>query len=128
MLRKIASIFAMIIIALNLCGCATVVGVVAGGAGTALWLSGKLTEEVDAPYDKAVTAVKKALDSLDMDIKKITETDKVTQIISEYTGRSKTWIDIRPLSRNRSQIEIRVGIRGDKASSAKIMDKIKHYS
>ena len=97
---------------LSFSGCALLLAGAAGGAGTALWLSGKLSDEVHAPYEKTVAAAKKALSSLDMAIEKETAKDDVTQLISKYKDGSNVWIDIRPLGRSSSKVEIRVGVKG----------------
>lgn len=114
-------------LAVNLCGCALLLAGAAGGAGTAFWLSGKLSDEVSSPYERTIHAAKKAMKSLDMEIDKETKSNEVTQIRSEYADGSEVWIDIRPLTQATSKIEIRVGIKGDKAASTKILERIKKY-
>ncbi len=127
MLRQISVIVLSAFLAINLCGCAAVLAGAAGGVGTAAWLSGKLSSEIDAPYEQTIEASKNALDSLDMRVEKETRSDAVAQIISEYSDGSKVWIDIRPVTKKSVRIEIRVGARGDKAASDKILERIKKY-
>lgn len=124
---KILSMITLITLLPCICGCVTLLAAGAGGAGTAMWLSGKLSGEIDASYDNTVEAAKDALASLDMSISKIEMGDNVTQIMSTYTDGSKTWIDVRPITKNKSKVEIRVGIRGDKEASNKIFDMIKKH-
>jgi hypothetical protein len=130
-MRKISSSLLSVVIFLifsaSLSGCVFLLGAAAGGAGTALWVSGKLSVQESATYDKAVQATKKALASMNMAIKQETRTDKVTKITSEYTDGSTVWIDLRPVDANSSRIVIRVGMRGDKAASEKILEKIRKY-
>lgn len=123
--KKIVVLAGVIALIVSLSGCVALLGVAAGGAGTAMWLSGKLTNEVGASYLNTVNAAENALKSLRMEINKETATNEVTQIISEYSDGSKVWVDIRPLGQALSKVEIRVGIKGDKAVSSKIMEKIK---
>ncbi len=123
--KNIALLVCLSFFALHLTGCAAMVGAVAGGAGTSFWLSGKLSDEVNTPYERTIAATKKALSSLKMDIEKETRTDEVTQIISKHSDGSKVWIDIRPLTEKSSKIEVRVGIKGDKAASEMILERIK---
>ncbi len=127
MLKKLTACVALLCVPLILTGCVAIIGAAAGGAGTAMWLSGKLIDEVNAPYDKTIAAAKKGLAALDMPILKQTEEAQITQLISTYKDGSKTWIDIRPLTTKSSKIEIRVGMRGSKTASTEIMDKIKSY-
>ncbi|PIQ89681.1 MAG: hypothetical protein COV72_01845 [Candidatus Omnitrophica bacterium CG11_big_fil_rev_8_21_14_0_20_42_13] len=115
------------VFAINLCGCVLLVAGAAGGAGTALWLSGKLSDEVSAPYERTIEAAKKALKSLEMQIDKETKSDEVAQIRSNYTDGREVWIDIRPLTEITSKLEIRVGAKGDKEASAKILEEIKKH-
>ena len=99
----------------------------AGGAGTAVWLSGKLTQEVHASREKAVKAARSALKSLKLEITKETKTEEVTQIKSNYTDGREIWIDIRPMTESSTKIEVRVGAIGDKAAADKILKKIASY-
>ncbi|MFH1856971.1 MAG: DUF3568 family protein [Candidatus Omnitrophota bacterium] len=116
-----------IVLLINVTGCAAVIGTVVGGAGTALWQSGKLSDEVNVSYNKAVQAVTMALKSLDMEITKETQTDKITQIKSNYADGRVVWINIIPINESTTRIEVRVGISGDKSESGKILEKIKKY-
>ena len=127
MTGKILTMVALVTLLPGICGCVTLLAAGAGGAGTAMWLSGKLSDEINASYDDTVEAAKDALASLDMRISKIEIGDNVTQIISAYTDGSKTWIDVRPITKNKSKVEIRVGIRGDKEASSKILDMIRKH-
>lgn len=123
-LKSFLNILLLLALAFSLCGCAAMVGAAAGGAGTALWLSGKLSEEINAPYEKTTGAVKRALHSLKMEVVKEIKAEDVTQIKSEYADGSTVWIDIRPLTAKSSKIDIRVGLKGDKDASGKILEAI----
>ena len=127
MVKKIVSGIFGVMLALHLSGCVLLFGAAAGGTGTALWLSGKLTDELKAPYERAITATKQGLASLDLEISKEASTEKVTQIRSQYADSRKIWIDVYPLTPMTSKIEIRVGMRGDETVSAKILERIKKY-
>ena len=113
-------------LAVSLCGCALLLAGAAGGAGTAFWLSGKLSDEVGGSYDQTIAATKKGLTDLDMIVAKETKTDEVAQIRSKYIDDSEVWIDIRPLSEKSTKVEIRVGVTGDKTASTKILESIKN--
>ncbi len=127
MTKKLAFISCCVLLGFSLCGCALLVGGAAGGAGTAFWMSGKLSEEVNTSYEKTINAAKKALKSLDMAIDKETKLDEVTQIRSKYDDGREVWIDVRPLTQKTSKVEIRVGVKGDEAASTKIFKRIKKY-
>lgn len=127
MIKKIIILCSGLIFLTFSSGCWVLVGAAAGGAGTAAWLGGKLSDQVNASHEGTVIATEKALHSLKMDITKKTETEQVTQIRSEYTDGSDVWIDIKPISDKTSKIEIRVGITGNKDISVKILERIKTY-
>ncbi len=98
-----------------------------GGAGTAVWLGGKLSQEVDRPFTKTVEAARKALHSFNLDIEKETMKEGVAQLISRYSDGRKVWIDVRGMSDSRSKIEVRVGATGDKGASRQLLDRIHNY-
>ena len=127
MMKKIVGAGLSLIFAVTLSGCALLFGAAAGGAGTAFWLSGKLSSQVGAPYERTIHSAKQALSSLKMEALKETHSDEVTQIKSKYSDGREVWIDIRPLSENATKVEIRVGARGDKAASSRILERIKKY-
>src|ERR1035437_9339157 len=94
---------------LNLSGCFLFVAGGAGGAGTAIWLSGKLAQEFHAPYPQTIEATKRALKSLNLEATKETREEKITQIKSIYSDGREIWIDINKISDNSTRVEVRVG-------------------
>ena len=126
MLRNFINLIAIVAIAMNLSGCFLLLAGAVGGAGTAYWLSGKLTDEVSASYEQAIEAAKKGLDDLDMTIDKETRSAEVTQIRSLYGDGSEVWVDVRPLTQESSKIEVRVGLKSDREAAVEVMDSIKN--
>ena len=127
MLKKSVSLIAVCVFLTTLYGCVALVAGAAGGAGTAAWLSGKLTQEVHAPYERSIAAAKSALKSLTLEVTKETREESVTQIKSKYTDGREVWIDVRKIADNLSRVEVRVGIVSDKAAAAQILKRIVHY-
>ena len=127
MYKRIAVFIIGGIVTLNFYGCALLLAGAVGGAGTAVWLSDKLTQEVNSSLEKSVEAAKSAMNKLDLEIVKETKKDDVAQLISEYSDGKKTWIDIHKITQNSSRIEIRVGLTGDEEAARKIMDQIMKY-
>ena len=128
MFKKLAKLAILGIMTLNLCGCFLLLAGAAGGAGTAVWLSGKLTQEFHSPYQKTIDAAIKALDSLKLDIIKKTEEDTVTQLRSKYSDGSEMWIDIRKISQDSTKVEVRVGaVGGNKEAATKVLQTIQKY-
>ncbi|MFA5157003.1 MAG: DUF3568 family protein [Candidatus Omnitrophota bacterium] len=128
MVTKIAAFVFSGILFLNLYGCVAVVAGTAGGAGTSIWLSGKLTQEFHAPYDRTVSAAEDALASLRLELMKSTREENITQLKSKYTDGKEIWIDIRKITMDSTKVEVRVGaVHPDKTAADKILKKIKSY-
>lgn len=124
MFKKIAVLVFSVFLLVSTSGCVALLAGTAGGAGTATWLSGKLTQEVNASFENSLKATRAALKALKMDIEKETVKDNIAQFISNYTDGRQVWIDIRRISQSISKIEVRVGMKGDKEAARKILDKI----
>lgn len=128
MLKKITGAIIALLLLVNIYGCFALLAGAAGGTGTAVWLSGKLTQQVNAPYNKTIDAVSAALRSLRLEITKETVGKNVAQIMSKYTDGKTIWVDVRRISDTSSKIEVRVGaIDGDKVAADKILKRIQRY-
>ena len=127
MVRKIMLLVLSILFMFNMCGCVMLLAGAAGGATTATWLSGKLTQEVNYSLDKSLNAVSSAMRYLKFDIEKQTKKDDVAQVIGEHSDGKTIWIDIHRISSSSSRIGVRVGAFGDKEAARKILDKILRY-
>ena len=125
MVRRVLYLGMVLVFAVSFSGCLLLAGA-AGGAGTAVWLSNKLSDDLNVSRERAVEATKDVLKSMDMVVLKEVNTEEVTQIRSKYVDGSSVWIDIRPLTESSSKVEVRVGIMGDEQASAEILEKIKN--
>jgi len=97
----------------------------AGGAGTSVWLSGKLSQEFQAPFDRTVSAAKSSLRMLRFDIIKETVEKEVAQIISKSREGKNIWIDVRFITDTRTKVEVRVGaVKPDTKTAEKILQRI----
>jgi len=121
----ILAVIGICLIALN--GCVAVAAGVAGGAGAAAWLSGKLGQDVNASYSRVVSASRSGLETLGLEITKETADQSITQLKSVYEDGREVWVDIRPITDTTSRIEVRVGAMGDKEASERIMTSILSY-
>lgn len=125
--RIIVFVFAVFLL-LNTYGCAALLVGAAGGVGTSVWLSGKLSQEVNISFERAIQATKSALKSLKLQVTKETKEKDVAQIISKYTDAKTIWIDIRRISDSSSKIDVRVGaVSSDKLAADKILKRIQRY-
>lgn len=127
MARRVLVVIALLVMVVSTSGCFYLFAGAAGGAGTAVWLSGKLSETVNVSFDRTVQAAKSALKSFAFEIEKETQKYEVAQLISKYKDGRQIWIDVHRVSDSSSKIEIRVGAMGDKAASGEILKRIKQY-
>jgi predicted RNA binding protein with dsRBD fold (UPF0201 family) len=126
--KKIVNSLIVIIFLASLCGCVAVVAGAAGGAGTSVWLSEKMSQTMNASYDRTLKATRSALKSLKLEITKETIEKDITQVMSKYTDGKTIWIDIRKVTDISSKVDVRVGaVNGDEEASAKILKKIQNY-
>ena len=127
MFKKIAVFISSIILLINICGCVALLAGSVAGAGTAVWLSGKLTQAVDASLEQATQAAKDAVTPANFEsaTKESTSGKIVVQIRSKNIEGEKIWIDIHKITESRSRIEVRVGtLVSDKAAAEKLLKKI----
>ncbi len=129
MFKRLAVFIFSMCLWLSMSGCfALLVGGVAAGTGTAVWLSGKLTQEFHYPYEEVITATKKALAALNLDLVKETKEDAVTQIMTNYSDGREVWIDVRKVSEDSTKVEVRVGgVGSNKEAASKILKRIQGY-
>ncbi|MFA6281098.1 MAG: DUF3568 family protein [Candidatus Omnitrophota bacterium] len=127
MRKKILNLIFIGSLLLNSSGCVALVAGAAGGVGTAFWLEGKVSEEVNVSIKGGVKAVTAALRDMRLENTKTTIKDDAAQIKSKYTDGRIIWIDIKRITDTSSKIEIRVGMKGDKEVSTKILNRIKNY-
>lgn len=129
MFKKMPVVILFSLLLVNVYGCAALlVGGAAGGAGTAVWLSGKLSQQVNSQFDHTVEAAISGLKSLNLEIEKETKEGNMAQIKSRYTDGKTIWIDIRSVTDTSSKIEVRVGaVTGDKEAANKILSAVKKH-
>jgi hypothetical protein len=128
MLKQFSVFIFSALLLLNIYGCAALVAGAAGGAGTSIWLSGKLTQQFNASYERTINAAKKALKSLKLEITKETKAENITQLKSKYSDGKEIWIDIRRVTDNSTKVEVRVGaVNPDKEASDRILKKTRRY-
>lgn len=110
-------------VCVQLCGCALLL-VGAASGGTALWLSGKLQREFDAPLDTTLSAAEQALASLRLTVIKTTVKEEVAQLIAANSDGRRVWIDLHKMRPTVTRVQVRVGAAGDETSARRIMSQI----
>src|SRR5262245_16667019 len=125
MLKKVNRFVLLGLLILNSYGCFALLGAAAGGAGTAVWLSGKMTQQFNASYDHTITASENALQDMGIKIEKKTQEGDISQLKSTYPNGKEVWIDISKLTDTTTKVEVRVGvIKPDKEAATNILKKI----
>lgn len=128
MLKRLTVFVVSVLLLLNIYGCFALFAGAAGGTGTAVWLSGKLTEQFNAPYDRTIDAARQALRSLNLEVVKETRDDNVAQLRSIYTDGKEIWVDVRRVASNSTKVEVRVGaVNPDKEAADKILKSIQSH-
>jgi hypothetical protein len=113
---------------LNIYGCVALLAGATGGVGTAVWLSGKLSQEFHSSYEQTTDAAKAALQSLKLETTKETKEGNITQLKSVYTNGKEIWIDIRKVTDNSTRVDVRVGgVKSDEAAADKILKTMQRY-
>ena len=100
----------------------------AAGAGTAKWLSDKVTQEVNSPIDKVTKATKAALEDMEAIIYKETHAPDVVQILAKDPAGKQVWVDLRPIDINNTRIDVRVGYLSGESDARKILESIVNKS
>ena len=108
-------------------GCLALAVGAAGGAAGAVYVMGKLTDEINHPlpvlHDAAVAAMKDLELNLSED-----RVDKISaHMESAFSDGARVWIDMESVSDSRCRITIRVGLTGDEVRSRKIYDAVKQH-
>lgn len=128
MLKRIGVFVFSSFLLFNIYGCFALFAGAVGGAGTAAWLSGKLTQQVNASYDKTVKAAESALKSFNFEITKETKGIDVSTFRSHYSDGKEIWIDVKRVIDSSTKIEVRVGaLSPDKEACTQILNRIKSY-
>lgn len=127
-MRKIILFFTAGMFLLNIYGCVALLVGGAVGAGTAVWLAQKLTQEFHASYEQTVNATEKALESLKLEIMELNKTENVTKFRSQDSSGKAIWIDVIKIAQNSTKVEVRVGAMSpDKESASRILKRIQRY-
>jgi hypothetical protein len=107
-------------------GCLLLVGA-GGGAGGAVYVMGKLKEEINAPVAKVHEAARAAIKDLGIPLIQDKEDTLTTHLESEFSDGKRVWIDVEKTSDTVSTLTIRVGLLGDEVKSREILAKVKQH-
>lgn len=108
-------------------GCLALAVGAAGGAAGAVYVKGKLKDEVNHPVSVVHEATVAAMNDLELELSE-DKVDKVSaHMESEFSDDTHVWIDLESVQDSRCRLTIRVGFSGDEVRSRKIYDTIKQH-
>ena len=108
-------------------GCFALVVGAAAGAGGYAWIKGEVQEELQHPLAKVHEAALKALKKMDLAVTYEKKDDLSGSIESRFADGDAIKITTKYLTRNSTQIFIRVGTFGNEERSRQILDTVKKY-
>ena len=115
------------VLALSCSGCFALFVGAAGGAAGAVYVMGKLKDELNYEVRVVHNATVAALDELELKLLD-NKVDKLSaHVESEFADSEHVWIDLESLSDSRTSLTIRVGVTGNEVRARKIHDAIKRH-
>jgi len=113
------------VLALMSSGCFALAVGAAGGAAGAVYVFGKLTEEVNHEVPVVHEAAVHAMEDLGLKLSEDRADRLSAHLESEFSDGANVWIDMKAIAENRTKLVIRVGVTGDEVRARKIDDAIK---
>ncbi len=123
MFRKLLMMIVLLVAVANFSGC-IFLAAGAAGAGTAKWLSDKVTQEINVPIIKVAKSTKAALGDMSIVVYKETDAPDVIQILAKDPAGKQVWVDLRPIDGNGTRIDVRVGYLSGKSNAGEILESI----
>ncbi|MEX5213441.1 MAG: DUF3568 domain-containing protein [Nitrospiraceae bacterium] len=108
-------------------GCVALAVGAAGGVAGAVYVMGKLKDEVDHDVPTVHTATVAAMKDLGLNPSE-NKADKMSaHLESEFADGKHVWIDLESISEARTSLTIRVGFTGDEVRARKIHQAITRH-
>lgn len=124
--RQTVKTLALIAVCVSLAGCGAAV-IAGGAAGSVFYVKGDLEATLENPYENVWDAAHKGLDDLGLTVTKEGKGSEEAEIETKRLDGKKIKIRIKPLTKNTSKINIRIGTFGDEAGSKQIFEAIKSH-
>ncbi len=124
MRSKMFSGIALVLCAAIMPGCLLAVGA-AGGAGGVMYVKGNVSEYVNYPVSELYQATLKVLDKRNMPLYSDTHDSYKAKMTSELQDGRNVRIEIDSVTRDSSEIKIRVGANGDQKEAVLLLEAIK---
>lgn len=115
------------VLALCSSGCLALAVGAAGGAAGAVYVMGKLKDELNHEVPVVHSATVAALGELELKVLE-DKVDKLSaHVESEFADGEHVWIDMETLPESRTSLTIRVSVTGNEVRARKIHDAIKRH-
>lgn len=126
MRTKMFRTITLLLCVVSMSGCLLAVGA-AGGAGGVIYYKGNLSEYVDYPVNEIYQATLKVLDKRNLPLYSDVHDSYKAKLTSELDNGKNIWIDIDSVTRQSSEIKIRVGAGGDQKEAVLLLEAIKSH-
>ena len=124
---RVPGIVLCLVLAFLSSGCFSLLVGAAGGVAGAVYVMGKLKDEMNYDVSAVHKATVAALGELELKVLE-DKVDKLSaHVESEFSGGEHVWIDLESLSNSRTSLTIRVGVTGNEVRARKIYDAIKRH-
>lgn len=108
-------------------GCVALAVGAAGGAAGAVYVMGKLKDELNHPLPVVHEAAVAAMNDLELKLSEDRADKLSAHMESEFSDGAHVWIDLESVPESRCRITIRVGLTGDEVRARKIHETIKQH-
>lgn len=108
-------------------GCVALAVGAAGGVAGAVYVMGKLKDDVNHDVPTVHAATVAAMKDLDLKVSEDKADKMSAHLESEFADGKHVWIDLESIPEDRTTLTIRVGLMGDEMRARKIHEAIKRH-
>ncbi len=124
---KLPGVLLCVALALGSSGCLALAVGAAGGAAGAVYVTGKLKDELNHEVPVVHKATFAALGELELKILEDKGDKLSAHVESEFAEGEHVWIDLASLPESRTALTIRVSVTGNELRARKIHEAIKRH-
>ena len=124
---RLAAMMLCAMVGLTCSGCFALAVGAAGGAAGAVYVLGKLTDELNYDVPAVHAAATQAMNELDLKLSEDRSDKLSAHMESEFADGTNIWIDMQSISEGRTKLTVRVGVTGDEVRARKIHEAIRRH-